>query len=155
MKSYRWVAKHIKKPIRSTITALDWHPNNVLLAAGSTGYKVRVFSGYLKDYEPKPSATAWGNNMKFNQVMAEFSNSIHVSKKDKINIILNKFFYVFFREKITHSSKVIREFFPSNFREVVGSTLFPFPPTATNWLGSDMIPAFPWPMPPGTWRLTN
>jgi len=72
-----WVAKHIKKPIRSTITALDWHPNNVLLAAGSTGYKVRVFSGYLKDYEPKPSATAWGNNMKFNQVMAEFSNSIH------------------------------------------------------------------------------
>ena len=46
-------------------------------------------------------------------------------------------------------------FFPSNFREVVGSTLFPFPPTATNWLGSDMIPAFPWPMPPGTWRLTN
>ena len=104
MKLYRWVAKHIKKPIRSTITALDWHPNNVLLAAGSTGYKVRVFSGYLKDYEPKPSATAWGNNMKFNQVMAEFSNSIHVSKKDKINIILNKFFYVFFREKITHSS---------------------------------------------------
>merc|ERR1711944_288519 len=72
-----WVAKHIKKPIRSTITSLDWHPNNVLLAAGSTGYKVRVFSGYLKDYEPKPSATAWGNKMKFNQVMAEFSNSIH------------------------------------------------------------------------------
>ena len=35
-----WVAKHIKKPIRSTITALDWHPNNVLLAAGSTGFKV-------------------------------------------------------------------------------------------------------------------
>ena len=104
VKLYRWVAKHIKKPIRSTITALDWHPNNVLLAAGSTGYKVRVFSGYLKDYEPKPSATAWGNNMKFNQVMAEFSNSIHVRKKDKINIILNRFFYVFFREKITHSS---------------------------------------------------
>ena len=36
-----WVAKHIKKPIRSTITALDWHPNNVLLAAGSTGFKVQ------------------------------------------------------------------------------------------------------------------
>ena len=35
-----WVAKHIKKPIRSTITTLDWHPNNVLLAAGSTGFKV-------------------------------------------------------------------------------------------------------------------
>ena len=84
------MAKHIKKPIRSTITALDWHPNNVLLAAGSTGYKVRVFSGYLKDYEPKPSATAWGNNMKFNQVMAEFSNSIHVSK--------NKIFFLYFNQ---------------------------------------------------------
>eukprot|EP00069_Balaena_mysticetus_P022229 bmy_13997T0 len=27
-----WVCKHIKKPIRSTILSLDWHPNNVLLA---------------------------------------------------------------------------------------------------------------------------
>lgn len=35
-----WVSKHIKKPIRSTITSLDWHPNNILLAAGSTDYKV-------------------------------------------------------------------------------------------------------------------
>ena len=39
-----WVAKHIKKPIRSTITALDWHPNNVLLAAGSTGFKVQCLT---------------------------------------------------------------------------------------------------------------
>ena len=31
----RWVCKHIKKPIRSTVLSLDWHPNNVLLAAGS------------------------------------------------------------------------------------------------------------------------
>lgn len=36
-----WVSKHIKKPIRSTITSLDWHPNNVLLVAGSTDYKVK------------------------------------------------------------------------------------------------------------------
>ena len=35
-----WVAKHIKKPLRSTVTCLDWHPNNVLLAAGATDYKV-------------------------------------------------------------------------------------------------------------------
>merc|ERR1712156_1175086 len=26
-----WVAKHIKKPLKSTVTSLDWHPNNVLL----------------------------------------------------------------------------------------------------------------------------
>jgi len=72
-----WVAKHIKKPIRSTITALDWHPNNVLLAAGSTGFKVRVFSGYVKDIESKPSPTPWGSKMPFANMLAEFSNSVH------------------------------------------------------------------------------
>ena len=35
-----WVSKHIKKPIRSTVTTIDWHPNNVLLAAGSADFKV-------------------------------------------------------------------------------------------------------------------
>lgn len=35
-----WVSKHIKKPIRSTITTLDWHPNNILLAAGAADFKV-------------------------------------------------------------------------------------------------------------------
>lgn len=70
-----WVAKHIKKPIRSTITAVDWHPNNVLLAAGSTDFKVRVFSGYIKDIEDKPSATQWGAKMPFQNLMVEFSNS--------------------------------------------------------------------------------
>ena len=44
----RWVAKHIKRPIRSTVTAVDWHPNDVLLAAGSTDFKIRVFSAYVK-----------------------------------------------------------------------------------------------------------
>ena len=39
-----WVAKHIKKPIRSTITTIDWHPNNVLLAAGSSGFKVKFLT---------------------------------------------------------------------------------------------------------------
>ncbi|XP_009324487.1 PREDICTED: actin-related protein 2/3 complex subunit 1B, partial [Pygoscelis adeliae] len=36
-----WVCKHIKKPIRSTVLSLDWHPNNVLLAAGSCDFKCR------------------------------------------------------------------------------------------------------------------
>jgi actin related protein 2/3 complex subunit 1A/1B len=74
-----WVAKHIKKPIRSTITTIDWHPNNVLLAAGSSGFKVRVYSAYVKDIEGKPSATPWGNKMPFAHLLAEFSNSVHVS----------------------------------------------------------------------------
>jgi len=71
-----WVAKHIKKPLRSTITTVDWHPNNVLLAAGSTDFKVRIFSAYIKDIEQKPSGTDWGSKMPFANLMAEFSNSL-------------------------------------------------------------------------------
>jgi actin related protein 2/3 complex, subunit 1A/1B len=70
-----WVSKHIKKPIRSTITSLDWHPNNVLLVAGSTDYTVRVFSAYIKDIEQQPSPTPWGAKMPLGQLMAEFKNS--------------------------------------------------------------------------------
>jgi len=70
-----WVSKHIKKPIRSTVTSLDWHPNNVLLLAGSTDYKVRVFSAYIKDIEQQPSPTLWGTKMPLGQLMAEFKNS--------------------------------------------------------------------------------
>jgi len=70
-----WVAKHIKKPLRSTITTLDWHPNNILLAAGSSDFKVRVFSGYVREIEAKPSATEWGAKMPIGNMMAEFSNS--------------------------------------------------------------------------------
>merc|ERR1711976_1051662 len=69
-----WVSKHIKKPLRSTVTSLDWHPNNVLLAAGSSDFKARVFSAYIKEVDEKPAATAWGKKMTFGNVMAEFSN---------------------------------------------------------------------------------
>lgn len=70
-----WVSKHIKKPIRSTVTCVDWHPNDVLLAAGSTDFKVRVFSAYIKEIEERPQATPWGSKMPLGQMMAEFSNS--------------------------------------------------------------------------------
>jgi len=70
-----WVSKHIKKPIRSTVTCLDWHPNNVLLVAGSTDFKVRVFSAYIKEIEDRPQATPWGTKMPLGQLMAEFANS--------------------------------------------------------------------------------
>lgn len=70
-----WVAKHIKKPLKSTVTCLDWHPNNILLAAGSTDFKVRVYSGFIKEIEPKPSSTPWGARMPMGNLMTEFSNS--------------------------------------------------------------------------------
>jgi len=69
-----WVSKHIKKPLRSTVTSIDWHPNNALFACGSTDFKVRVFSGYIKEVESKPQPCSWGTKMSNGTVMAEFSN---------------------------------------------------------------------------------
>ena len=48
-----WVSKLLKKPIRSTVLSVDWHPNNVLLAAGSADMKARVFSAYIKEVDDK------------------------------------------------------------------------------------------------------
>ena len=48
-KRFRWVSKHIKKPIRSTILSLDWHPNNILLAAGSCDFKCRWMLSAVND----------------------------------------------------------------------------------------------------------
>lgn len=70
-----WLSKHIKKPIRSTVTCIDWHPNNVLLACGSTDFKTRVFSAYVKDHDERPESTVWGHKMPLGNVMAEFSNN--------------------------------------------------------------------------------
>lgn len=67
-----WVAKHIKKPIRSTILSIDWHPNNVLIAAGCSDFTARVFSGYVKSQDQKPAATVWGKKMPFGACMGEF-----------------------------------------------------------------------------------
>uniref|UniRef100_A0A3Q3VT42 Uncharacterized protein n=1 Tax=Mola mola TaxID=94237 RepID=A0A3Q3VT42_MOLML len=70
-----WVSKHIKKPIRSTILSLDWHPNNILLAAGSCDFKCRIFSAYIKEVEEKPGPTPWGSKMPFGAVLAEFGGA--------------------------------------------------------------------------------
>ena len=48
-----WVSKHLKKPLRSTVLSIDWHPNNVLIAAGSADAKARVFSAFIKGIDSK------------------------------------------------------------------------------------------------------
>lgn len=48
-----WVSKLLKKPIRATVLSVDWHPNNVLLAAGSADMKARVFSAYIKEVDER------------------------------------------------------------------------------------------------------
>ncbi|EOR03915.1 hypothetical protein E3P89_01238 [Wallemia ichthyophaga] len=69
-----WVAKHIKKPLRSTVLSIDWHPNNVLLVAGSADAKARVFSAYIKDVDSKPSPSVWGERLPFNTICGEYSS---------------------------------------------------------------------------------
>ncbi|KAF2759405.1 actin-related protein-like protein 2/3 complex subunit 1A [Pseudovirgaria hyperparasitica] len=70
-----WVSKHIKKPIRSTVTSVDWHPNSVLLAAGSTDGHARVLSTFIKGVDARPEPSAWGERLPFNTVCGEFLNS--------------------------------------------------------------------------------
>lgn len=70
-----WVSKHIKKPIRSTVLSLDWHPNNVLLAAGAADKKARVFSAFIKGFDEKPPATPWGDRIPLNTVCGEWLNA--------------------------------------------------------------------------------
>ncbi|KAG6833667.1 hypothetical protein H0H87_002863 [Tephrocybe sp. NHM501043] len=69
-----WVSKLLKKPIRSTVLSVDWHPNNVLLAAGSADMKARVFSAYIKEVDARPAATVWGSKLPFNTVCGEYAS---------------------------------------------------------------------------------
>lgn len=70
-----WVSKHLKKPIRSTITAVAWHPNSVLLAAGSTDGHARVFSSFIRGIDARPEASVWGERLPFNTVCGEYLNN--------------------------------------------------------------------------------
>jgi len=69
-----WVSKHLKKPIRSTVLALDWHPNDVLVSIGSSDSKARVLSAYIKGIDSKPPANPWGEKLPFNTICGEYSS---------------------------------------------------------------------------------
>lgn len=70
-----WVSKHLKKPIRSTITTVAWHPNSVLVASGSTDAHARVFSSFVKGVDARPPPSVWGERLPFNTVCGEFLNN--------------------------------------------------------------------------------
>ncbi|CAK9291011.1 unnamed protein product [Gordionus sp. m RMFG-2023] len=69
-----WVSKHIKKSIKSTVTCIDWHPDNVLLAVGSTDFKTRIYSAILPELDKNYVPSLWGNAEKFGSLLAEFTN---------------------------------------------------------------------------------
>jgi actin related protein 2/3 complex subunit 1A/1B len=69
-----WVSKHIKKH-RSTITSVAWHPNNILIATGSTDFKCRIFSAFIKGVDKagtKSSVFTSKNTSVFGELLAEF-----------------------------------------------------------------------------------
>ncbi|EME39288.1 hypothetical protein DOTSEDRAFT_47864 [Dothistroma septosporum NZE10] len=70
-----WVSKHLKKPLRSTVTSVAWHPNSVLLAAGSTDGHARVLSSFVKGTDERPEPSVWGERLPFNTVCGEYLNS--------------------------------------------------------------------------------
>lgn len=65
-----WVSKHIKKH-RSTVLKLDWHPNNMLLATGSSDFKARVFSAFIKGVDAKPPNGPFGTKLPFGEALLE------------------------------------------------------------------------------------
>jgi len=72
-----WVSKHIKKPIRSTVTALDWHPNNMVLATGTADFRVRLFNVHMKEVDQcQKVKTEWDtDDTSVPNLVAEFTNS--------------------------------------------------------------------------------
>ncbi|KAJ1332463.1 hypothetical protein BSLG_008765 [Batrachochytrium salamandrivorans] len=68
-----WVSKHIKKPIRSTVLSVDWHPENILIVAGSADMKARVFSAWIKGIDAKASNAVWGEKLPFGTICGEFA----------------------------------------------------------------------------------
>lgn len=69
-----WVSKHIKKPIKSTINAISWHSNSVLLACGGTDGYARLFSGFVKGLDSKEqvAGSPWADKFPFGSLIREW-----------------------------------------------------------------------------------
>lgn len=70
-----WISKHLKRPLRLTITSLLWHPNNVLLSCGLTDGHARVFSAYIKGLDAKPEPTCWGSKLPFQTLCGDYTTN--------------------------------------------------------------------------------
>jgi len=66
-----WVSRHIKKH-KSTVLSIDWHPNNVLLLTGSSDFKARVFSAWIKNVDEKSVSSPFGDKLTFGDMLAEY-----------------------------------------------------------------------------------
>jgi actin related protein 2/3 complex subunit 1A/1B len=69
-----WVSKHIRKH-KSTVTSVDWHPNNVYIATGATDFKCRVFSALVDGLDNDPGAGPFpGQDTSFGGLLAEYAS---------------------------------------------------------------------------------
>jgi len=66
-----WVSRHIKKH-KSTVLSINWHPNNVLLLTGSSDFKARVFSAWIKNVDEKTATSPFGDKLTFGDMLAEY-----------------------------------------------------------------------------------
>ncbi|CAH8491508.1 unnamed protein product [Dicrocoelium dendriticum] len=67
-----WVSKRIKKQFKSTVTCLDWHPNNSLLACGSSDFHTRVYDAHL---DKGDTDSLWGKLRSFGSLLFEHYES--------------------------------------------------------------------------------
>jgi len=75
-----WVSKHIKKEFTSTVLCCDWHPNNVLIAAGGTDMVTRVYSGFIKQIDTRTGLdTPFGKKLPFGTLLGEWPNPAWVT----------------------------------------------------------------------------
>ena len=65
------MAKHIKKH-KSTVLTIDWHPNNVLLATGSSDFKARVVSAVVRGVDKRVDSSPLGAIPAFGEVAWEY-----------------------------------------------------------------------------------
>ncbi|KAJ3111863.1 hypothetical protein HK100_002535 [Physocladia obscura] len=69
-----YTTKHIRKPLRSTVTAVAWHKDNILLATGGADGVARVFSAFVKTVDEKAVSPVWGDKLPFATLCAEFGS---------------------------------------------------------------------------------
>lgn len=71
-----WISKMIKKH-KSTVLSIAWSPNSKLLITGSTDYKARIFSAFLKEVDtPQDDGFGfWPDQNRFGEVLCEFDQA--------------------------------------------------------------------------------
>lgn len=61
--------------MKSSVLCLDWHPNNILLAAGGSDYKCRIYSTFIENIDgTKPASSEWGNNLSPTECLVEYGS---------------------------------------------------------------------------------